>query len=74
MILTIERNRGALKTFDVTRAVEGVFRVQDGARTVGYILEAGAVFVTLDGPVYNTSVEVGQSLDLESAVGILAAR
>ena len=74
MILTIEPDRGTLQSFNVTRAVDGVFRVEGGSQTVGYILEAGAVYVTLSGRVYNTSVEVGQSLDLESAVSILAAR
>lgn len=74
MILTIEPSRGTHQTFDVTQAIEGVYRVEAGPRTVGYILEAGAVYVTLSGPVYNTSVEIGQSLDLESAVLILAAR
>jgi hypothetical protein len=74
MILTIEPSRGTLQSFDVTQAIEGVYRVEAGRRTIGYILEAGAVFVTLSGSVYNTSVEIGQSLDLESAVRILAAR
>lgn len=74
MILTIEPARGTLQTFDVTRAIEGVYRVESGRRIVGYVLEAGVVYVTLRGSVYNTSVEVGQSLDLESAVRILAAR
>jgi len=74
MILTTEPNRGTLQSFNVTRAIEGVYRVEAGRQTVGYVLEAGAVFVTLGGSVYNTSVEVGQSLDLESAVRILAAR
>ena len=74
MILTLEPSRGTLQSFNVTRAIEGVYRVEAGRNTLGYILEAGAVFVTLSGSVYNTSVEVGQSLDLESAVRILAAR
>jgi hypothetical protein len=74
MILTLEPRRGTLQSFNVTRAIEGVYRVEAGRKTLGYILEAGAVFVTLSGQVYNTSVEVGQSLDLESAVRILAAR
>ena len=74
MILTVEPHRGTLQSFNVTRAIEGVYRVEAGRRTVGYVLEAGAVFVTLGGSVYNTSVEVGQSLDLESAVRILASR
>jgi hypothetical protein len=74
MILTVEPSRGTLQSFNVTRAIEGVYRVEAGRRTLGYILEAGAVYVTLSGSVYNTSVEVGQSLDLESAVRVLAAR
>ena len=74
MILTVEPDRGTLQSFEVTRAIDGVYRVEAGRRTVGYVLDAGAVFVTLGGSVYNTSVEVGQSLDLESAVRILAAR
>jgi hypothetical protein len=39
----------------------------DGA-TMGYVLEVGEVFVSLKGDVYNTSCEVGQSLDLDTAV------
>lgn len=74
MILTVEPRQGTLQSFEVTRAVEGIYRVDAGRRTVGYVLEAGAVYVTLSGSVYNTSVEVGQSLDLEAAVRILAAR
>lgn len=40
--------------------------------TVGYIQLAGPVFVGLLGCVYNTSVEVGQHLDLEAALENLA--
>lgn len=50
-----------------------VYRVTDGAMTVGYIQLAGRVYVGLLGCVYNTSVEVGQHLDLESALDNLAA-
>jgi hypothetical protein len=73
MIMTIEPSRGTLQSFTVTRVLNDVYRVDSGKRPVGYVLEAGAVYVTLRGDVYNTSVEVGQSLDLESAVRILAA-
>ena len=41
---------------------------------VGYILETGSMFVTLRGEIFNTSLEVGQSHDLETAVRILARR
>ena len=52
----------------VTVAVPGVHRVELDGATVGYVVEAGAVFVSLQGSVYNTSCEVGQSLDLDTAV------
>ena len=52
----------------VSEAVPGIHRVELDGLTVGYILEAGAVFVSLQGSVYNTSVEVAQSLDLDTAV------
>lgn len=56
---------------NVVPAIDGVFRViVDGVPT-GFVLEAGRVFVTLRGAVYNTSVEVGQSLDFEAAVRLL---
>lgn len=52
----------------VTLAVPGVHRVEVDGDTVGYVVEAGAVFVSLRGSVYNTSCEVAQSLDLDTAV------
>jgi hypothetical protein len=52
----------------VTEAVPGIHRVELDGATVGYVLQAGVVFVSLVGSVYNTSCEVAQSLDLESAV------
>ena len=52
----------------VTVAVPGVHRVEVDGATVGYVLEAGNVYVSLLGPVYNTSCEVSQSLDLDTAV------
>ena len=52
----------------VTPAVPGIHRVELDGETVGYVLEAGTVFVSLRGSVYNTSCEVAQSLDLDSAV------
>jgi hypothetical protein len=54
-----------------TLVLSDVYRVQRDEICVGYIQIAGPVFVTLAGPVYNTSVEVGQFLDLESAVARL---
>ncbi|MGB3909416.1 MAG: hypothetical protein WBL06_02950 [Pseudolysinimonas sp.] len=56
----------------VVSAIDGVFRVVIDGMAAGYILEAEGVFVTLRGPVYNTSTEIGQSLDFEAAVRLLA--
>lgn len=57
------------------RARDDVYRVVDtlapDVRVVGYVQIAGPVFVTLLGPVYNTSVEIAQCLDLDSAIGRL---
>ena len=39
---------------------------------VGFVVEVGSVFVTLRGAVYNTAVEIGQSLGFEAAVRLLA--
>ena len=52
----------------VTEAVPGIHRVEVDGATVGYVLEAGDVFVALAGSVFNTSCEVAQSLDLDTAV------
>ncbi|GHF17628.1 hypothetical protein [Pseudolysinimonas yzui] len=57
---------------NVVPAIEGVFRVVVDGEPVGYVVEVGRVFVTLRGPVYNTSIEVGQSLEFEAAVRLLA--
>ncbi len=57
---------------NVVPAIDGVFRVVIDGMPAGYVVEVGRVFVTLSGPVYNTSVEVGQSLDFEAAVRLLA--
>lgn len=56
---------------EVTAAVDGVYRVEADGETAGYVVEAGLVFVSLRGPVYNTSVEVGQARDLMDAARIL---
>jgi hypothetical protein len=56
----------------VAPAIDGVFRVVVNGSPMGYVVEVGRVFVTLRGDVYNTSVEIGQSLDFEAAVRLLA--
>ena len=52
----------------VTQAVPDVHRVELDGRTVGYVQKEGAVYVSLEGGVFNTSCEVAQSLSLETAV------
>ncbi len=58
---------------EVTAAIEGVYRVAEDGEIAGYIVEAGPVFVSLRGPHYNTSVEVGQSRDIMDAARLLLA-
>jgi hypothetical protein len=58
---------------DVVEALPGVFRVVKADAIVGYVIEAGDRFVTLYGPVYNTSVEIAQSRDRDTAVRRLLA-
>lgn len=53
---------------DVVEALPGVWRVVRADRVIGYVIEAGDRFVSLFGPVYNTSVEIAQTLDRETAV------
>lgn len=57
---------------NVVPAIEGVYRVVVDGTPTGFVVETGGVFVTLSGAVYNTSVEVGQSLHFEAAVRLLA--
>lgn len=52
----------------VTKAVPDVHRVEFDGATVGYVQKEGKVYVSLFGTVFNTSCEVGQSLDLDTAV------
>lgn len=52
----------------VTEAIAGIYRVDYLGRTLGYVQETGERFVSLLGAVYNTSVEVAQTLTLEAAV------
>lgn len=57
----------------VERVLDDIHRVRSGNRVLGYVLETGALYVTLSGDIFNTSVEVGQSHDLDAAVRILAS-
>ena len=56
-----------------TLVLPDVYRVQHDEVCVGYVQIAGPVFVALQGPVYNTSCEVGQFLDLDAAIACLDA-
>ena len=66
MIKTIENTITA--DLLVTEAITGIYRVEAAGRTIGYVQLTGERFVTLLGPVYNTSVEVAQTLTLDAAV------
>ena len=50
------------------RVLDDVYRVLEDGHTVGYVQLAGPVYVSLLGEVYNTSVEIAQCLDLDTAV------
>jgi len=58
---------------EVTTAIAGVYRVAADGHVAGYIVEAGPVYVSLRGEIYNTSIEVGQSRDLMDAARLLLA-
>ena len=58
---------------DVTEAVPGIHRVTKSSTVLGYVLETGGRYVSLYGSVYNTSVEIAQSLDRDTAVRRLLA-
>lgn len=70
MHLTIDST--TITEVDVERVLDDVHRVRDRDQVLGYILETGAIFVSLRGDIFNTSIEVGQSHDLDTAVRILA--
>lgn len=52
----------------VTEAIVGIYRVGLGTTVVGYVQLTGDRYVSLLGCVYNTSVEVAQTLTLDAAV------
>ncbi|GMA91979.1 hypothetical protein [Homoserinibacter gongjuensis] len=72
MHLTIEPT--TITELDVERVLDDVYRVRERGRVLGYILETGSMYVTLRGEIFNTSLEVGQSHDLDTAVRVLAER
>jgi len=57
----------------VSVAIAGIWRVERDGATIGYIQETGQRFVSLLGRVYNTSIEVAQTLTLDNAVRRLLA-
>jgi len=52
----------------VAEVLTGIHRVALGTTTIGYVQFTGDRFVSLLGSVYNTSVEVAQTLSLDTAV------
>lgn len=73
MHLTVE-SHAIITELDVERVLDDVHRVRGRDGVIGYVLETGSVFVTLRGDIFNTSVEIGQSYDLDTAVRILTER
>lgn len=65
-------SRSTVTELDVEKVLDDVHRVRNGSTVLGYVLIAGPVYVSLKGPVFNISEEVGQSYDLDTAVRILA--
>jgi hypothetical protein len=57
----------------VIEAISGIYRVECRGFVAGYVQLTGERFVSLMGPVYNTSVEVAQTLTLDAAVRRLLA-
>ncbi len=57
----------------VIPAIAGIDRVIRSGATIGYVHETGGRFVSLYGAVYNTSIEIAQSLDRDTAVDRLLA-
>ena len=66
MIRTIENT--ITDSLIVTEAIAGIYRVEADGQTIGYVQLTGERFVSLLGSVYNTSVEVAQTLTLDAAV------
>lgn len=57
----------------VTEAIAGIFRVERRGAVIGYVQETGQRYISLLGDVYNTSIEVAQTLTLDVAVRRLIA-
>ena len=55
----------------MTEVVDGLHHVRRETTTLGFVLRVGRVYVALCGPVYNTAIEVGQTLDFDEAVGFV---
>lgn len=75
MTATIATDRSAgrrrRRRLHAVQVLDDVYRVDAEDRTVGYIQRAGRVYVALEGSIYNTSCEVAQCLDLDSAIARL---
>jgi hypothetical protein len=59
-------------SWTVEKKDEGVYSVVTDTGVRGYIERVGSLWVTLEGPRLDRSVEVGQSPSLESAASLLA--
>ena len=57
----------------MTQVSTHLIEVTAGGQVVGFVEIADSVFVALAGARYDRAVEVGQALDLQRAVAVLAA-
>ncbi|HWH27163.1 MAG TPA: hypothetical protein VNT53_11025 [Pseudolysinimonas sp.] len=61
-----------ISPISVTEFSDTVHRVREGATTVGFVRVCDTVYVSLLGENYSKAVEIGQSLDLPTAVAMLS--
>lgn len=58
---------------DITARDESVFEIWSGELLLGFVEQAGRVFVALSGARYDRAVEAGQALSLSMAASLLAS-
>jgi hypothetical protein len=61
-------------SFTVERHADGVYRILEAGRFIGYVERVGRVYVALRGATYPQACEVGQALSLSAAAATLSAR
>ncbi len=61
-------------SFTVERYADGVYRILEAGRFIGFVERADRVYVALRGSSYPQACEVGQALSLSGAAAVLSAR